>query len=80
MNELLHKRAPPCAGAWPGERLTLAHSLSSLSGQAMKRRALLRHIALGAGTLALPALAQSERRIVLGQYAALSGPAAQLGL
>ena len=46
----------------------------------MKRRSVLRHFALGAGMLALPALAQSERRIVLGQSAALSGPAAQLGL
>jgi ABC-type branched-subunit amino acid transport system substrate-binding protein len=38
---------------------------------------------LGAGAaaaLALPAWAQSDRRILLGQSAALSGPAAQLGI
>jgi branched-chain amino acid transport system substrate-binding protein len=46
----------------------------------MKRRSLLRHVALGASALALPAWAESERRIVLGQSAALSGPAAQLGI
>jgi branched-chain amino acid transport system substrate-binding protein len=46
----------------------------------MQRRHVLRQLALGATTLALPALAEPERRIVLGQSAALSGPAAQLGL
>ncbi|CAD5369066.1 ABC transporter permease [Rubrivivax sp. A210] len=47
----------------------------------MHRRKALSLIAGGsAAALALPALAQSERRIVLGQSCALSGPAAQLGL
>ncbi len=44
------------------------------------RRALLRLAGAAAATLAMPALAQGTRRIVLGQSAALSGPAAQLGL
>ncbi len=45
------------------------------------RRSALRHLAQGAAaTLAWPALAQGERRILLGQSAALTGPAAQLGL
>lgn len=35
---------------------------------------------LGAAALAVPARAQSERRIVLGQSCAMTGPAAQLGL
>jgi ABC-type branched-subunit amino acid transport system substrate-binding protein len=46
----------------------------------MKRRTLLTQLAAAAGTIALPALAQSDRRIVLGQSAAVSGPAAQLGI
>jgi ABC-type branched-subunit amino acid transport system substrate-binding protein len=45
----------------------------------MNRRAAIRQIAGAAAALALPAWAQSAR-IVLGQSAALSGPAAQLGL
>ncbi|MBX3625865.1 MAG: ABC transporter substrate-binding protein [Rhizobacter sp.] len=46
----------------------------------MKRRHLLQHLAATSATLALPsAFAQSERRIVLGQSAAFSGPAAYLG-
>jgi branched-chain amino acid transport system substrate-binding protein len=45
----------------------------------MQRRSALTHLAGSAAALALPAWAQ-ERRIVLGQSAALSGPAAQLGL
>jgi ABC-type branched-subunit amino acid transport system substrate-binding protein len=45
------------------------------------RRQTLRHLAgAAAATLALPALAQGGRRILLGQSAALSGPAAQRGL
>ena len=45
------------------------------------RRSALQRLALGAATtLGLPVFAQSEKRIVLGQSAALSGPAAQLGL
>lgn len=35
---------------------------------------------LGAAALAVPARAQTERRIVLGQSCAMTGPAAQLGL
>ncbi len=46
----------------------------------MQRRTLLNHLAAGAAWLAAPALAQSDRRIVLGQSAPLSGPAAQLGI
>jgi ABC-type branched-subunit amino acid transport system substrate-binding protein len=47
----------------------------------MLRRRALSILATGpAAALALPALAQNDRRIVLGQSCALSGPAAQLGL
>ena len=45
----------------------------------MNRRDAIRHVAAVGATLALPAFAQSNR-IVLGQSAALTGPAAQLGL
>ena len=45
----------------------------------MKRRTALHHLALGAASLAAPAFAQS-RSILIGQSAALTGPAAQLGL
>jgi ABC-type branched-subunit amino acid transport system substrate-binding protein len=45
------------------------------------RRGAIRRLALGAAaTLAWPALAQGDRRVLLGQSAPLSGPAAQLGL
>jgi branched-chain amino acid transport system substrate-binding protein len=44
-----------------------------------QRRQVLQHIGAAASTLALPALAQS-RGIVLGQSAAFTGPAAQLGV
>jgi len=47
---------------------------------AVHRRAALHHLAgLGAG-LALPAFGQADRPLVLGQSAATTGPAAQLGL
>jgi branched-chain amino acid transport system substrate-binding protein len=46
----------------------------------MKRRSALTTIAAGAACLALPARAQADRRFVLGQSAAFSGPAAQLGV
>jgi ABC-type branched-subunit amino acid transport system substrate-binding protein len=45
----------------------------------MKRRALIQHMVAASAALALPSIAQSSR-LVLGQSAALSGPAAQLGL
>jgi len=45
-----------------------------------RRRLLAGLAASGPASLALPALGQSERRIVLGQSAALTGPAAQLGI
>ena len=45
----------------------------------MNRRDAIRRVAAVGATLALPAFAQSNR-IVLGQSAALTGPAAQLGL
>jgi branched-chain amino acid transport system substrate-binding protein len=45
----------------------------------MKRRDAIRRVAAAGATLALPAWAQS-RAIVLGQSAAFSGPAAQLGI
>lgn len=45
-----------------------------------RRQTLLRLAGGAAAALALPALAQGGRRIVLGQSAALTGPAAQLGL
>ena len=45
----------------------------------MNRRDAIRRVAAVSATLALPAFAQANR-IVLGQSAALSGPAAQLGL
>ncbi|WP_295640834.1 ABC transporter substrate-binding protein [uncultured Methylibium sp.] len=46
----------------------------------MNRRDLIRQIAATGASLALPALAQEGRTIVLGQSAAFSGPAAQLGI
>ncbi|MBX3620220.1 MAG: ABC transporter substrate-binding protein [Rhizobacter sp.] len=46
----------------------------------MKRRHLLQHLAATSAALALPSFAQTERRIVLGQSAAFSGPAAYLGI
>ena len=45
----------------------------------MQRRSLIRSVAAGAASLALPAWTQS-RGIVLGQSAAFTGPAAQLGI
>lgn len=45
----------------------------------MKRRDFIQSIATGGAALALPALGQADR-IVLGQSAAFSGPAAQLGI
>ena len=45
----------------------------------MKRRTLITRIAAGAACLALPAWAQ-QRGIVIGQSAAFTGPAAQLGI
>ncbi len=47
---------------------------------AMKRRTLIKQMAATSAALALPSFAQSERRIVIGQSAAFSGPAAQLGI
>jgi len=47
----------------------------------MKRRTVLTRLAAAAGAaVAMPALAQFDRRIVLGQSAAFSGAAAQLGI
>jgi branched-chain amino acid transport system substrate-binding protein len=46
----------------------------------MQRRTLIQATAASAASLALPALAQADKRIVLGQSAPLSGPAAQLGI
>jgi len=46
----------------------------------MNRRRALLSLAAGTASLAAPALAQSNRPIVLGQSCALTGPAAQLGL
>jgi ABC-type branched-subunit amino acid transport system substrate-binding protein len=46
----------------------------------MKRRTLLQSLAATGATLALPSFAQSDRRIVLGQSAAFTGPAAYLGI
>jgi len=60
------------------QRLVFGH-IDQNHRDTMKRRTALRHLALGASALALPALAQS-RAIVLGQSAAFSGPAAQLGI
>jgi branched-chain amino acid transport system substrate-binding protein len=45
----------------------------------MKRRILLQHMAATSAALALPSIAQTGR-IVLGQSAAFTGPAAQLGI
>lgn len=45
----------------------------------MKRRTLIQSLAAGSVSLALPAFAQ-EKRIVLGQSAAFTGPAAELGI
>jgi branched-chain amino acid transport system substrate-binding protein len=46
----------------------------------ISRRHALQHLAAVSASIALPALAQADRRIVLGQSAAFSGPAAQLGI
>ena len=46
----------------------------------MKRRTLLQNMVATSAALALPSFAQAERRIVIGQSAAFSGPAAQLGI
>ncbi len=46
----------------------------------LNRRHVLQHLAAATASIGMPALAQSERRIVLGQSAAFSGPAAQLGI
>ena len=46
----------------------------------INRRAAIRRFAGASAALALPAWAQSGNRIVLGQSAAFSGPAAQLGI
>jgi len=46
----------------------------------MKRRTALAHLAVAPAALALPAFAQVDRRIVLGQSAAFSGAAAELGI
>jgi len=46
----------------------------------LSRRSTLRGLAASAAALALPALAQADRRVVLGQSCALTGPAAQLGI
>jgi branched-chain amino acid transport system substrate-binding protein len=46
----------------------------------LNRRHVLQHIAAATASIGLPALAQSDRRIVLGQSCAFSGPAAQLGI
>jgi branched-chain amino acid transport system substrate-binding protein len=46
----------------------------------LNRRHVLQHLAAATASIGIPAVAQSERRIVLGQSAAFSGPAAQLGI
>ncbi len=46
----------------------------------MKRRTLIQSIAASGAALALPAFAQVDRRIVLGQSAPFTGPTAQLGI
>ena len=46
----------------------------------ISRRNALQHLAAASASIGLPALAQTDRRIVLGQSAAFSGPAAQLGI
>jgi len=46
----------------------------------INRRHAITSLAAAASSIALPALAQSDRRIVLGQSAAFSGAAAQLGI
>jgi len=46
----------------------------------MQRRTALKQLAGASAAIALPAWAEPERHIVLGQSAAFSGPAAQLGI
>ena len=46
----------------------------------MKRRTVLTRLAAASAAVAMPALAQFDRRIVLGQSAAFTGAAAQLGI
>ncbi len=51
-----------------------------MSASLIRRRSALARIAGATAAIALPAWAQNDRRIVLGQSCATSGPAAQLGL
>jgi branched-chain amino acid transport system substrate-binding protein len=46
----------------------------------LSRRRALTHLASGCATLAAPALASSTSTVVIGQSAAFTGPAAQLGI
>ncbi|HEX3139778.1 MAG TPA: ABC transporter substrate-binding protein, partial [Rhizobacter sp.] len=46
----------------------------------MKRRTLIQSMVASSAALALPSFAQADKRIVIGQSAAFSGPAAQLGI
>src|SRR6185503_6580756 len=56
------------------------HPLRRPTMKRLNRRHVLQHLAAATASIGLPALAQSDRRIVLGQSAAFSGPAAQLGI
>jgi branched-chain amino acid transport system substrate-binding protein len=48
--------------------------------KSLNRRHVLQRLTAATASIGLPAMAQNERRIVLGQSAAFSGPAAQLGI
>jgi branched-chain amino acid transport system substrate-binding protein len=64
-------------GPWPPLAVTSGHA--TLLEAIVNRRESLKQLAAATATIALPALAQ-DKTIVLGQSAALTGPAAQLGI
>jgi branched-chain amino acid transport system substrate-binding protein len=80
MDELLHNIALRSCVLDCTPNLSFVNTVCLGRHHAMKRRTVLNRLATGVASLALPALAQSERRLVLGQSAPLTGPAAQLGI
>jgi branched-chain amino acid transport system substrate-binding protein len=66
-------------GVYRSTRAFVFHARTRSLESPMQRRDAIRHIAAAGAALALPAWSQSKS-IVLGQSAAFTGPAAQLGL